>query len=297
MSILIDKNTKVLIQGITGGEGSRACKEALRYGTQILAGVTPGKGGQEVEGVPVYNTVAEAHASHPSINTSLVVVPARFATAAALEAIEAGIPIITILTEHIPTRDAARIVAAAKSRGVRVVGPSSIGIISPGQGKIGSIGMAAGEVFTPGNIGIISKSGGMTSEIALALSRKGLGQSTAIGMGADVILGSDFVDLLKLFADDPETHAVVLFGEVGGMYEELAAQYIRTSKFEKPVVALVAGAFADSLPQETTLGHAGAIVTRGFGSYASKIQALTSAGVHIATTVEDIPQILRTLHI
>ncbi len=297
MSILLDSNTRVLIQGITGAEGTRACIEALRYGTKVVAGVTPGKGGQEVAGVPVYNTVAEALATHPQINMSLVVVPSRFALSAALEAIEANIPLINILTEHIPTQESTRIVASACMHNVRVIGPSSVGIISPGKAKIGSIGMSATEIFTPGNIGVISKSGGMTSEIALALTRAGFGQSTAIGIGADIILGSDFADLLELFAIDTETRAIVLFGEIGGSYEELAAEYIRRSQFNKPVIALIAGAFADTLPQETTLGHAGAIVSRGKGSYASKIQALTSAGVHIATTVEDIPQILRTLHI
>lgn len=294
MSILINEHTRVLIQGITGTEGTRACKEALRYGTSVLAGVTPGKGGQAVEGVPVYNSVFEALIHHKDINTSLIVVPAKFALDAALEAIEAAIPLVVILTEHITTQHSARIMAHATAKHVRVVGPSSVGIISPGKGKIGSIGMTTSEIFTPGNIGILSKSGGMTSEIALALTRSGLGQSTAVGIGADIILGSDFADLLKLFAQDKETKAVVLFGEVGGTYEETAAQYIQNG-FTKPVVALVAGAFADTLPQETTLGHAGAIVSQGKGSYASKIQALREAGVHIAQTTEDIPKILHTL--
>jgi succinyl-CoA synthetase alpha subunit len=295
MSILLDSDTRVLIQGITGGEGTRACIEALRYGTKVVAGVTPGKGGQEVAGVPVYNTVAEALEAHPLINMSLVVVPSRFALSAALESINARIPLVNILTEHIPTQDSARIVAHAMQQNVRVVGPSSVGIISPGKAKIGSIGMSATEIFTPGHIGVISKSGGMTSEIALALTRAGFGQSTAIGIGADIILGSDFADLLELFAQDAQTRVVVLFGEIGGSYEELAAEFITRTQFSKPVIALIAGAFADTLPQETTLGHAGAIVSRGKGSYASKIRALTDAGVHIATTVEDIPQILHTL--
>lgn len=294
MSILIDERTRVLIQGITGTEGARACKEALRYGTSVLAGVTPGKGGQIVEGVPVYNSVAEALVHHKDITTSLVVVPAKFALHAALESIEAAIPLVIILTEHITTQNSARIVAHAKAKNVRVLGPSSVGVISPGKAKIGSIGMTESRIFTPGNIGILSKSGGMTSEIALALTRAGLGQSTAVGIGADIIMGSDFADLLKLFEEDPETHAVVLFGEVGGTYEEMAAQYIKGG-FTKPVVALIAGAFADTLPQETTLGHAGAIVSQGKGSYASKIQALREAGVHIAHTTEDIPKIIHSL--
>ncbi|MDO8584829.1 MAG: succinate--CoA ligase subunit alpha [bacterium] len=294
MAILIDKKTSVLVQGITGNEGSRACKEMLAYGTAVVAGVTPGKGGQSVEGIPVYNAVFEALQQHPEINTSLITVPAAFVKDAALEAIDAGIPLIDILTEHVTAQDAAYIVAAARRVGVRVVGPSSVGIISPGLGKIGSIG--SGEiknVFTPGHIGVISKSGGMTAEISSTLSREKLGQSTVIGIGGDAIIGSDFADLLELFEKDPETKAVVLFGEVGGTYEELAAEFIRKKKFTKPVVALVAGKFTETLPQGTVLGHAGAIVSKGRGSYASKVKALRAAGVMVADILDEVPGLIK----
>ena len=295
MSILIDQKTKVLIQGITGGEGSRACKEMLSYGTKILAGVTPGKGGQFVEGVAVYDTVAEALFNHPEINTSLIAVPAAFLKDAASEVIFGGIPLIDILTELVPTQDSAWVVALAKLKNVRVVGPASVGILSPGKAKIGSIGSGGiSDLFSAGFVGVISKSGGMTAEISSMLTRHGLGQSTVIGIGGDQIIASDFADILKLFADDEETKAVVLFGEVGGTYEEQAAEFIKKSGFKKPVVAIIAGRFSELLPQETVLGHAGAIVAKGRGSYDSKVDALKDAGVMVASTLEEIPDLLKS---
>ncbi|MBI3420997.1 MAG: succinate--CoA ligase subunit alpha [Candidatus Sungbacteria bacterium] len=294
MSILVDGTTRLLIQGITGNEGVRACKESLAYRTKVLAGVTPGKGGQNIEGVTVYDTVAEAMRRHRGINATLIVVPPAFVKDAALEAIHARIPLITILTEHVPTVDTGMILAWARERDVRIVGPSSVGIISPGKAKIGSIGSSEiARVFTPGPIGVISKSGGMTAEIAVVLGRAGWGQSTVVGIGGDYLIGSDFADVLALYNDDSETRAVVMFGEVGGTYEEQAAAYLRKTKFKKPVVALIAGRFADRLPEETVLGHAGAIVSRGRGSFASKKQALVKAGVHIAQSVEEIPILLK----
>lgn len=298
MSILIDKNTQVLIQGITGSEGSRACSEMLSYGTKVVAGVTPGRGGQKVAGVPVYDTVYEALQHHRSINTSLISVPAPFVRDAAGEAIVAGIPLINILTEHVPTQDSAFVIALAKYRDVRVVGPSSVGIISPKKAKVGSIGSSTiAHLFQPGPVGLISKSGGMTAEIASVLTRAGLGQSTAVGIGGDKIIGSDFVDLLKLFAADINTKAVVIFGEVGGTYEENAAEFIKNSGFRKLVVAVVAGKFTTTLPKETILGHAGAIISRGRGGYYSKIRALRRAGVIIADTIEEIPELLKKLKV
>lgn len=298
MSILVNKSTRVLIQGITGSEGSRACKEMLSYGTKVLVGVTPGKGGQKVGGIRVYDTVKEALRRHRGINTSLIAVPAAFTKDAALEAIDAGVPLIDILTEHVPTQDSAFILRYARLKGVRVVGPSSVGIISPGKAKVGSIGSSeVSRVFKAGYVGLISKSGGMTAEIASVLSARGLGQSTVIGIGGDQIVGSDFADLLALFAKDPETKAVVLFGEIGGTYEEQAAEFIIKSGFKKPIVALLAGKFSSRLPRETVLGHAGAIVARGRGSYNSKIKALKKAGVSIADTIEEIPVLLRKLKI
>ena len=294
MAIFVDKKTRLLIQGITGKEGMRASQESLSYGTKVVAGVTPGKGGQKVGKVPVYDTVAEAQRKHKDINATFITVPGRFVKDAALEAILAKIPLVVILTEHVPVLDAAWIVAYAKREGVQVVGPSAIGIISPGKAKVGSIG--TGEMtrgFKPGPVGVMSKSGGMTSELCFALTKAGLGQSTAIGMGGDVIAGSSFVDMLKLFAQDKETKAVVMFAEVGGSYEEDAAMWITKNKFKKPVVAIVAGGFGKLLPEDTVLGHAGAIVSRGKGSYESKIKTLKSAGVMIAATVEEIPIVLK----
>ncbi len=294
MSILIDKNTRALIQGITGSEGSRACREMLSYGTKVVAGVTPGRAGQKIAGVPVYDTVREALRRHSSINTSLISVPAPFVREAAGEAILAGIPLINILAEHVPTQDSAFIIALAKYKGVRVVGPSSVGIISPGKAKVGSIGSSTiARLFQPGPVGLISKSGGMTAEIASVLTRAGLGQSTAIGIGGDQIIGSDFVDLLKLFAVDNNTKAVVIFGEVGGTYEEKVAEFIQTGGFRKPVVAVVAGKFTTTLPKETILGHAGAIISRGRGGYHSKVGAFKRAGVILANTIEEIPILIK----
>jgi succinyl-CoA synthetase alpha subunit len=266
----------------------------ISYGTKVLAGVTPGKGGKKVEGVPVYDTVKEALRNHSSINASLIVVPAPFVKDAALEAIMNGVPLINIITEHVPTVDSAVIIAWAREKGVRVVGPSSVGIISPKKGKIGSIGSSEiQKVFTPGHVGVISKSGGMTAEISVTLTAAGIGQSTVIGIGGDQLIGSDFVDLLSLFEKDKETRAVVLFGEIGGVYEERAAEFIRKEKFKKPIVAVVAGKFSDHLPKEIVLGHAGAIVAKGKGSYASKIEAFRRAGVHLAHTIDEIPILLK----
>lgn len=294
MGILVDRSTRVLVQGMTGAEGARATAEMLRYGTRVLAGVRPGKAGERVHEIPVYNTVSDAIAQHPDVNASLIVVPPSAALTAAAEAIAAGIPLIVILTEHVPTNTTARIIANGRAAGVRIVGPSSVGVLSPRQGKIGAIGSSnIADVFRLGRIGVISKSGGMTAEIAVTLGRGGFGISTAVGIGGDVLIGSDFVDILRCFADDTETDAVVCFGEVGGCYEELAAEYIASGAFSKPVVAIIAGKFTDTLPIGTTLGHAGAIVAKGRGSYASKVQAFRDAGVSIADRLEEIPVLLR----
>jgi len=296
MSILIDKKTRVLIQGITGAEGSRACREMLQYGTKVLAGVRPGAGGEYVEGVPVYDTVEDALKHHPKINTSLIIVPAKNTKDAALEAIFAGIPLINILTEYVPPIDSSIIVAWAKKYKVRVVGCSSIGIISPSLCKVGSIGSAEiRHMFKIGPIGIISKSGGMTAELAVVLGKEGLGQSTVVGIGADTICGSDFVDMLQLFEKDKETRATVIFGEVGGVGEEIVAEYVKKKKIKKPIVALIGGKFTHMLPSGTVLGHAGAIVSHGKGGYNSKIKALEKSGVVLAKTPEEIPLLLKKI--
>ena len=293
MAILLNKKTSVLVQGIGGREGSRAAGEMVRYGTNVVAGVTPGKGGAKIEGVPVYDTVAEAVVAHPAINTSLIVIPAPAVADAAFEAMAAGITLINILSEHVPTQDCARIVAQARAVGARVIGPSSVGIIAPGIGKIGSIGSGGiDSVFQKGNIGLISKSGGMTAEIGVVLNRAGFGQSTAVGIGGDAIIGSDFVDLLELFERDAQTKVTVIFGEVGGTYEERVAQWVAEGKITKPVVAVIAGQFAASLSEGTVLGHAGNMVLGGRGSYDSKLRALKKAGIPVARTLEELPALV-----
>lgn len=294
MAILVTDKTKVLIQGITGKEGSKVVLQMKNYGTKVLAGVTPGKGGQEVHGVPVYNTVKEVLENHPGINTSFVSVPNFAAYGAIQEAIENKIPLMNVLTEHIPIADSAKVIAMARKNGVRIVGPSSIGIISPGIGKVGSIGGDDPRgVFSKGPVGIISKSGGMASETAWILTKNGIGQSTVIGIGGDILVGCSFADLLEDFENDEQTKAVVLFGEIGGTYEEEAAQFIKSGKFTKKVVAFISGLFAESLPQGTKLGHAGAIVYGDKGSYKSKINSLKEAGVTIAKTPDEIPELLK----
>ncbi|HBQ50538.1 TPA: succinate--CoA ligase subunit alpha [Candidatus Daviesbacteria bacterium] len=334
MAILITDKTKVLIQGITGKEGSKATLQMKNYGTKVLAGVTPGKGGQEVHGVPVYNAIAEALENHPGINTSFVAVPNFAAYGAIEEAIKNKIPLINILTEHIPIQDTAKAIAMARStvilnpKGegsptnvgisnpsaslragklrdssliaqndrVRIVGPSSIGIISPGIGKVGSIGGDDPRgVYSKGSVGVISKSGGMASEISWILTKNGLGQSTVIGIGGDILVGSGFADLMEDFEKDPQTKALVLFGEIGGTYEEEAADFIKSGKFTKKVVAFISGLFAETLPQGTKLGHAGAIIYGEKGSYKSKIKSLEEAGVIIAKTPDEIPDLLKVI--
>lgn len=296
MSILVGKHTRVLVQGITGQEGSRAAREMRAYGTTVVAGVTPGKGGQTVEPeIPVYDSVAEALAAHPDITLSLVVVPPPFAADATIESLWHGITLVNVLTEKIPVADMARAVALAKARGARIVGPSSVGIITPGKAKVGAIGSSdvAARVFTPGPVGLISKSGGMTAELARILTEAGLGQSTALGIGGDVLLGTDFLDCARLFEEDPETRVLVIFGEVGGVAEELLAEAMERGEITKPVVALIAGDFGKLLPHGTILGHAGAIVSGGRGSVESKVHALRRAGAAIAKRPEDVARLAR----
>lgn len=293
MSILVDKNTTVLVQGITGKEGTRATKQMISYGTKVLAGVTPGKGGQEVEGVPVFDTVEQALSKFPDINTSFIAVPKQAAKDAIAESIAHRLPLINVLTEHMPIADAAYVLAYARREGVRIVGPSSIGIISPGKAKVGSIGGDDPDFsFAPGNIGVISKSGGMASEVSYILKRGGFGQSTVLGVGGDVIIGFAFADSLVEFERDPQTQAVVIFGEVGGTYEEEAADLIKKKGFSKPVVAFISGIFAEMMPAGTALGHAGAIIEAGKGRRIDKIKALEEVGAQIAEVPDDFPKLL-----
>jgi succinyl-CoA synthetase alpha subunit len=298
MSILVDKNTKVIVQGATGKEGARALREMLAYGTQVLAGVTPGKGGEVTpEGVPIFNSVAEALSKFPEINTALIAVPGKFVGAAAEESIAAGIPLINILSERVPVLHVARLIALARKHDIRIVGPSSVGILSPSKAKIGSIGSAglAQKIFITGPVGVISKSGGMTAEISRMLTEAGFGQSTVIGIGGDPLIGSDFRDIALLFESNPDTKVIVVFGEVGGTYEEQLAVAIGAGEITKPVIALIAGVFAESLPWGTALGHAGAIIEGDQGKASMKIAKLKAAGAHIATTPEDIVDILEEL--
>lgn len=286
MAILITKPTNCLVQGLTGKEGQRAASWMAASGTKIVAGVTPGKGGQTVENIPIYDTVAEALSAHPEISATSIYAPAKFALAAGLEAVDAGVPLIHLIAENMPVRDTAVLVARAAKAGVRLVGPSSIGLISPGIGKLGSIGGVDNKQFIPGPVGLLSKSGGMSSEIATQLTKAGLGQSTVVGIGGDRLIGSTFADLLPLFEADEQTKVVVMIGEIGGTYEEQAAAVVQ--KMNKPVVAFISGLFAETLPQGVAFGHAGAIVDSTIGTRVSKISALQQANAHIVNSPEDI---------
>lgn len=297
MSILVNKDTRLLIQGITGKEGQRSLEWVQSYGTVVVAGVTPGKGGQEVLGVPVYENVAAAKAAHPEINATSIYAPPKFVKAAALEAIAAGIPVVHVIAEEVPVRDTVEMLTAAEMAGVRVVGPSSIGVISPGQSKIGSIAGGQSNQVMEGSIAIVSKSGGMCSEIALLLTKSGYGQSTVIGIGGNMLIGTTYADLVDLFEHDEQTKAVIVIGEIGGWYEELLAQKLQTIPNHKPYLAFISGRFAETLPQGMTFGHAGAIVDKNVGTRMSKVTALSQAGAHLIDNPSDIVKILETLGI
>ena len=294
MSIFVDEDTKILVQGITGREASEKVPEMLDYGADVVAGVTPGKGGQEVHGVPVYDTVKEALEQHPEINASIVYVPPRFAKDAAFEALDAGIPFLNIITEHIPVRDTWEIHRKAEEKNARIVGPTSVGIISPGKTKLGPIGGSDPEkMYRPGKIGIVSKSGGMTTETAHVIMHSGFGVSTAMGIGGDIIAGTDFRDALKAFEEDPETDAVVMFGELGGRSELKAAEYIE-EEMSKPVVAFIAGRFTENLPSKQ-YGHAGAIIRAEENRPSYKKKRLEEAGAHVVDMHHEIGKKLEEL--
>jgi len=286
MAILIDRDTRVIVQGITGKEGSFHTKLMLDYGTKIVAGVTPGKGGREVHGVPVYDTVEEAVRSHGA-DASIVFVPARFAPDAVYEAIDAGLKLVVVITEHIPVHDTMKFVNYAKSKGTVIIGPNCPGIIVPGRIKIG---IMPASPFKPGNVAIISRSGTLTYEVAAAMTREGIGQSVAIGIGGDPIVGLDFVEALEMLEKDPETKAVVMIGEIGGDMEERVAAMYREGRFTKPIVAYIAGRTA---PPGKRMGHAGAIISMGTGAYQDKVNALRKAGIPVAEMPYDIPRLLK----
>jgi succinyl-CoA synthetase alpha subunit len=276
MSILVDQATRVLVQGITGKEGSFHTQQMIEYGTQIVAGVTPGKRGETIEGVPVFNTVAEAvDATHP--NAAMVFVPPRFAADAILEAAEAGIDLVVCLTEGIPIHDMLTVRAELDRRGTVLLGPNTPGIISPGKTKLG---LMAGYIHKEGGVGILSRSGTLTYEVVHQLTQRGIGQSTCAGIGGDPIIGLTFTDLLSRFETDSQTEAVILIGEIGGTAEEEAARYI-AKRFSKPVVSFIAGRTA---PPGRRMGHAGAIISGGKGTAKEKAAALREAG---AVVVED----------
>ena len=293
MSILIDRNTTVVVQGITGGQARFDTEWCIRYGTRIVAGVTPGRGGESVHGVPVYDTVRQAAREH-DINTSVVYVPAPAVKPAVLEAIDAGIPLILVTAEYVPQHDVVGITAAARQAGVRLVGCNTNGMISPGQCKLGGVGgMDPAEIFAAGEIGVVSRSGGMTAEIGLALKAAGLGISTSISMGGDVVTGMQMHEYVRLFEEDPDTCAIVIFGEPGTDNEEEVARLLQSRVVTKPVVALIAGVFQERYPPGMSFGHAAAMITTGNESASAKRAMLAAAGAHIADAVEDIPGLLQ----
>ncbi|MFH1031028.1 MAG: succinate--CoA ligase subunit alpha [Chloroflexota bacterium] len=286
MSIVVDSNTRVVVQGITGNEGKFHTSLMLKYGTKVVAGVTPGKGGQEVEGVPVYNTIAETVQKH-GVNTSIIFVPARLARSAVLEAIDNNLKVVVVITDGIAQRDSIEFVSKIGKRDIIMVGPNCPGVISPSHKT--KVGIMPNHIFRPGNVGIASRSGTLTYEIAWAITEAGMGQSTCLGLGGDPIVGLDFIKLLKMFKDDDETKEVVLIGEIGGNAEELAAQYIIDTKYPKPVVAYIAGRMA---PPGKRMGHAGAIIMGSAGTAKSKIDAFSKAGVPVAERPSDIVKLL-----
>jgi len=285
MAVLVDKNTRVLVQGITGRLGMRQTKMMLDYGTKIVAGVTPGKGGETVLAVPVYDTVEEAMREHEA-DASILYVPARFVKEAAFEAMEAGIKFMVIITDWVPVHNALEIKALANKTGTRYIGPNCPGITVPGETKLGMI-----HTVTPGNVGVVSRSGTLTAEITNLLTNAGLGQSAVLGIGGDPVVGLRLKDVIKLFKEDEYTKAITIIGEIGGTMEEEAAEYIK-EHVTKPVVAFIAGRTA---PPEKRMGHAGAIITRGRGTAASKIKALKEAGVKIAKTQWELPSLLKSV--
>lgn len=290
MSILVDEKSRVIIQGITGREGMARAQLMKDYGTNVVAGVTPGRGGQEVYGIPVFNSVEEAREKRGPIDISVIFIPAALVKNAALEAFAAGVKLLVIVPDRVPIYDVLDISRAAKAKGARFVGPNTLGLLSPGKAVLGMIGgraQRAREWFRPGDLGVSSRSGGMTSAISYYLTRAGLGQSTIIHVGGDAVVGLSHPEVMELFESDDETKAVAMFGEIGTTQEERVADLIAAGKFTKPLIAFIGGKAAKS---GTRFSHAGAIVEGSRGSYETKVQRLREVGVHVVDTIFDIPK-------
>lgn len=285
MSIFVNKETKLLVQGITGRDGSFHTMQMLKYGTRVVAGVTPGRGGQEVEGVPVFNSVAQA-AEKTGANTSVIFVPAKFAADAIYEAADAGIKLIVCISEGIPAIDMIKVVAYLGDKDCRLIGPNSPGVVSPGEAKVGIL---PGHIFKKGNVGVVSRSGTLTYEIVDQITKSGLGQSTCLGIGGDPIIGTKFIDCLELFAKDKDTEAVVVVGEIGGRDEQDTAVYVKKN-FKKPVFGFIAGKTA---PADKRMGHAGAIISGTAGTAAEKTRAFEENGIVVGETPTEVAQLLK----
>jgi len=287
MGILVGKDTKLIVQGITGRDGSFHTGQMIEYGTNVVGGVTPGKGGQKAHDRPVFDTVAEA-VRETGANASVIYVPAAFAAGAMMEAIEAGIPLVVAISEGVPVADMVNVWEALKDSPTRLVGPNCPGVITPGECKVG---IMPGQIHRPGNVGVVSRSGTLTYEVVDQLTRVGLGQSSCVGIGGDPIIGTKFIDVLELFEKDEKTEYIVMIGEIGGNDEERAAEYI-AEHVSKPIVAFVAGMTA---PPGRRMGHAGAIVSGGSGKAEDKVEALTRAGVKVAVTPTEIGKMVSGL--
>jgi len=295
MSILITKDTTFIIQGITGREAVSLTRENLAYGAKIIGGVTPGRAGRDIYGVPVYDTVREIVAKHGQPDGSIVSVPPRFTRDAVFEALENGIKLVVVVTENIPRKEVAQMVELAALRGARIIGPNCLGLISPGEAKMGGIGGPAANTrmaYSKGPIGVMSRSGGMTTEIANTLTAAGLGQSTAVSIGGDAIIGTSYAELMPLFEADPDTRAIAIYSEPGGRMEAELADWVREHDSRLPIVAFMAGRFMDEMPG-MRFGHAGTIVEGKADTTADKIERMRAAGISVAERIEEIPALIR----
>jgi succinyl-CoA synthetase alpha subunit len=294
MSILISKDTRFIVQGITGREAVNLTRENLDYGANIIGGVTPGRAGRDVYGVPVYDCVRDIVEAHGEIEGAIVSVPPKFTRDAVFEALENGVKLIVVVTENIPRREVAQMVELAELRGARIIGPNCLGVISPEEAKMGGVGGPAAntrQAYKKGHIGVMSRSGGMTTEIASTLTAAGLGQSTCVSIGGDAIIGTSYAELMPLFEADPETHAIAIYSEPGGRMEAELAEWIQDNDSRLPVVAFMAGRFMDEM-QGMRFGHAGTIVEGKEDTTAEKIKRMEAAGISVAERIEEIPSLL-----